>query len=245
MKLEIDKERPIITANPPPRTMSDIEDAAHDANPHAMHLTLNAANKRWERLEDGAYLRGVACKGCDATENIRAGTPALRRSAGSYPETAEMAVCTICRAMHPPSLLGRMLLPKSKRPRTRIAPTRWYAVRCRGERPRLGEDFISTACKVAAPDFNPAEDIEAIIVIAYEQAHAVEVLQQQDLELPWKVVPTTGRCEPRAEWHGLPLTVSEQAALRRVQRAERDRETQAIEAEVAQFRSELSARQRA
>jgi len=239
MKFEIDKERPVVTAKPSPRTMTDLEDAARDASPHGMYLTLHAANKRWELHEDGTYLPGVACTGCGATENKRAGTPALKRRAGSYPGTPEVAVCTICQVQHPPSVLARSLLSKSERPRSRVEPKRWYVVRCRGEKPRLGESFIQTANGVAAPDFNPDEDLEATIIIAYEQAHAVEALQQQDLELPWKVVPVTGQCEPRAKWHGLPLTISEQSALSRVQRAERRRAAAAIEIEVADFRAQL------
>ena len=243
MKSEIDKERPVITAKPPQRTMSDLEDAAFDASPHAMNLTLHAAKKRWEPHPDGQHLPGVACKGCGATENTRAGTPALRRRAGSYPGMCEAAICTICQTTHTPSALSKILLPKSERPRTRIEPTRWYFVRCKGGKARLGEDFIRTACKVAAPDFNPLEDIEALFALAYSQEHAVEALQEA--ELPYKVVPVTAHCEPLAEWHGLPLTVSEKAALKRVQRAERDRETMAIESEVANFRAQIEARRRA
>jgi len=139
-------------------------------------------------------------------------------------------------------VLARSLLPKSERPRSRVEPKRWYVVRCKGGNARLGESFIQTASRVATPDFNPDEDLEAVIVIAYEQAHAAEALQQQqDLELPWKVVPTTGQCEPRAKWHGLPLTISEQSALSRVQRAERRRAAAAIETKVANFRAELQA----
>lgn len=244
MRVTIDKTHPVVTVKPSARTMADIEDAALNESPHGMNRTLHAANKRWALHPDGAYLAGVACTGCDATTNTRAGTPALRRRAGSYPGMCEAAVCTICQAQHTPSKLARVLLTKEERPRVRIEPTRWYVVRCGGGKARIGHDFTHTATQVATSDFNPDEDLEALVVLVYDQAHAAEVLRQET-KLPWTVVPVTGSCEPRPEWHGLSLSATEQAALGRARRVQRNRDRQALESKVANFRAQLQAEQSA
>jgi len=238
MKTSTDKKKPVITITPAPRTMDDLEAQAFDALSTAMNMVLVAKGTRWDLQAGGVYLLNVPCPDCKAELNQHTGTPPLKRIAGSYPELCERATCTVCGVTFTPSALAKALLAKPNPPHRRIEPSRFYAVRCKGGAPTVGDSFITTVRRAVPADFNPAEDIEACIVMAFAIDHVVSAIQT-GLELPWIVVPTNGKGEPLDEWHGLNLTVGERSALLRVRRDARRKKSEIIEEQVREYRAQL------
>jgi hypothetical protein len=75
---------------------------------------------------------------------------------------------------------------------------------------------------------------------------ATEALRRDDFPADaYTVVPVTHELWPKARWHGQRMTMTDSEPIRLYAREQRREADKAIEAEVAQFRAELSARQRA
>jgi hypothetical protein len=89
-------------------------------------------------------------------------------------------------------------------------------------------------------------EFEAVLVRAATLDVATEAVRRDDFPSEaWVTVALMHELWPKAAWHDQPMSETDSAPIRRYQK-QRIREAEAaVEAEVQQFRDEISARQRA
>jgi hypothetical protein len=211
---------------------------------------------RVEHADDGLlYVKGLSCANpdCGADWHDRAAHPSMYYDsrAANYPGSPEFVVCTVCGFSRETAstLFGRLCTKGVSKtldrwPVTRLHSTDFVAIRCAGKQ-AVGESFRPTAELIAPKRIDLERDIEAVLIRASSLPVASEALKSADFpEEAWVTVPVTHELWPKSAWHSQPMAMTDAAPIRRHQR-QRDREAQAaVEAEVAQFRSELAQRQR-
>jgi hypothetical protein len=202
------------------------------------------------------YVTGLACAApdCGATWHDRESHPAMRYDCrgANYPGNPEFTFCTVCGfSRETASTLFERLCTKGVVKTldlwsiTRLPVIDYTAIRCAGKQ-AIGESFRATAELIAPKRFDPESDFEATLIRACSLSVANEALKGADFpEEAWTCVSVTHELDPKQRWHNEPMTETDAAPIRRYQR-QRVREAEAaVEAEVAQFRSELAQRQRA
>jgi hypothetical protein len=120
------------------------------------------------------------------------------------------------------------------------------AVRSRGKTVVSVESFQRIARAVAPSQPDLDLDFEAVLVRTCSIDVATEAVQSDSFpNEAFVVVPVAHTLWPKAAWHIQRLTMTDSEPIRLYAREQRRKANKAIENEVAQFRAELSARQRA
>jgi hypothetical protein len=127
---------------------------------------------------------------------------------------------------------------------TRLPVIDYTAIRVAGKQ-AVGESFRPTAELIAPKRIDLDRDVQATLIRACALSVASEAMKHASFpEEAWVTVPVTHDLWPKAAWHSQPMAMTDAAPIKRYQR-QRVREAEAaVEAEVAQFRSELAQRQR-
>jgi hypothetical protein len=192
-----------------------------------------------------------------ATWNNLADHPAVTymnpSNEASYPRNPRFLRCSVRGG--PPELSSgvfpRLVTKNRKQALDRYTVTAllnrdFVAVRCGGKVAVGEKSFQSCAEKVVPRRVNLDEEIEAVLIRACSIEVATEALRRDDFPPDaYTVVPVTHELWPKARWHNQPMTATDLEPIKRYRRQQRREADKAIENEVAQFRAELSARQRA
>jgi hypothetical protein len=131
-------------------------------------------------------------------------------------------------------------------PITRLVMTDYTAVRCGGKTIVTAGSFQQAAKAVTPMRVDLDSEFEAVLVRAATLDVATEAVRRDDFPSEaWVTVALMHELWPKAAWHDQPMSETDSAPIRRYQK-QRIREAEAaVEAEVQQFRDEISARQRA
>jgi hypothetical protein len=213
-----------------------------------------------ERHTDGLrYVRNLACghEACGETWNTLENHPAVAyvtpSSEVTYPRNPRHLRCTVCGGLPELSsgVFPRLVAENRKQALDRYSISKlldrdYTAIRSRGKTVVSDESFqrIARAVATSQPDLDL--DFEAVLVRTCGIDVATEAVRSDSFpNEAFVVVPVTHELWPKAAWHNERMTAPDSAPIERYRR-QQDREAQAaVEAEVQQFRDEISARQRA
>jgi hypothetical protein len=213
-----------------------------------------------ERHTDGLrYVRNLACgaDSCGETWNTLKNHPAVAyvspSSEVTYPRNPRHLRCTVCGG--PPELSSGVfprLVTKNRAKEldrysiTKLLNQDFTAVRSRGKTVVSGESFERIARAVAPSQPDLDLDFEAVLVRTCGIDVATEAVRSDSFpNEAWTVVPVAHTLWPKAVWHNQRMTATDTAGIREHAKRQRREAEKSIENEVAQFRAELSARQRA
>jgi hypothetical protein len=212
-----------------------------------------------ERHKNGhrRFVRGLDCPHCGETWSNLEDHPAVElvtpTGECSYPRNPRRLRCTVCGG--PPetssAVFPRLVTKGRAKALDRYAITKllnqdFTAVRCHGKTVISGGSFQQTAKGVVPKRLDLEGDVEAVLVRACSLDVATEALERDDFPADaWVTVPVTHELCPKAAWHSQPMTATDREPIERYRRQQRREAEAAIESEVAQFRAELVARQRA
>jgi hypothetical protein len=259
MKFTVLPNQPVVEVTLDARTAVDHRMKLLDLGPTLIDV-LQDHNCPIERHTDGRrYVRNLACghEACGATWNDLGNHPAVTyvvpSGDTSYPRNPRYLRCSVCGG--PPEksseVFPRLVTKNRKQALDRYAATALHnrdytAVRCGGKVAVGEKSFQSSAEGVVPKRVNLDTEIEAALVRACSLDVATEALRRDDFPADaYTVVPVTHELWPKARWHNQPLTATDLEPIKRYRRQQRREADKAIENEVAQFRAELSARQRA
>jgi hypothetical protein len=226
---------PVVTCDPSARDLLTYKDQKLLTGPYLTRM-LHAAGRTLVNTPHGTHVADLACPHCKEPFNVAEQRPALKVIGGTYHgdgttnDPCRLA-CNLCGHRIQADTLGAVLWPNGRSKVydahfhvTRLAYQRFPAVRY-GDKQKLGTDFTEVALSMVGKVFDPLADFEAILLLAQHRDVALAALQQSDA-LPWVVVACTPQLEPRSNWHGLKMSVSEEAQLDRVRdRAQRERQS--------------------
>jgi hypothetical protein len=258
MKFDVLSGQPVVTVTLDPRTAVDHRMKRLDLQELVPVLRDNGCSI--ERYEDGLrYVRNLACghEGCGATWNDLGKHPAMSYVTPSgdviYPRNPRYLRCTVCGG--PPetssAVFPRLVTKGRAKALDRYAITKllnqdFTAVRCHGKTVISGGSFQQTAKGVVPKRLDLEGDVEAVLVRACSLDVATEASERDDFPADaWVTVPVTHELCPKAAWHSQPMTATDREPIERYRRQQRREAEAPIESEVAQFRAELEARQRA
>jgi hypothetical protein len=207
--------------------------------------------------DDGKlYATDLVCGNtdCGAVWHDRENHPAMYYDSrgANYPGNPEHIVCTVCGySRETASTLFKRLCTKNVSktldlwPVTRLPVIDFTVVRCAGK-VAIGESFRATAEQVAPKRIDLDRDVQATLIRASSLPVASEAMKHADFpEAALVTVPVTHELWPKQRWHAQPMSETDAAPIRRYQRQRVAEAEAAVEAEVQQFRDEISARQRA
>jgi hypothetical protein len=259
MKFDVLSGQPVVEVTLDQRTAVDHCMKRLDLGPTLVRV-LQDNGCSVERYEGGhRYVRDLACghEGCGATWNDLGNHPAVSYVVPSgdmsYPRNPPYLRCSVCGG--PPELSSgvfpRLVTKCRARELDRYSITKLLnqdhtAVRSRGKTVVSGESFQRIARAVAPSQPDLDLDFEAVLVRTCGIDVATEAVRSDSFpNEAWTVVPVAHTLWPKAAWHGQRMTMTDSEPIRLYAREQRREADTAIENEVAQFRAELSARQRA
>jgi len=203
------------------------------------------------------YVPGLACPHCGATRHVLEDHPSLRyvTPAGdvSYPRNQRYLSCTVC--VGPPirnSATFTHLHPTNRAkhldryPAATLHDRDFTAVSCGGKAVVTDGSFRQTAQRVATSQPDLENGFSAVLI----RTCALDVAERALLDKgfpadAWVTVPVTADLWPAARWHSQPMNATDAAGIAEHARRQRREAAQAVEDEVAAFRREVEARQRA
>jgi hypothetical protein len=259
MKFDILTGQPVVTATLDARTAVDHRMKRLDLE-DTLRKVLADNGLPIERHTDGRrYVRGLSCghEACGETWNTLENHPAVAyvtpSSEVTYPRNPRYLRCGVCGG---PSELSSGVFPRLVTKNRKQALDRYSitkllnqdhtAVRSRGKTVVSGESFQRIARAVAPSQPDLDLDFEAALVQACSIDVATEAVRSDSFpNEAFVVVPVAHTLWPKAAWHSQRMTATDSEPIRLYAREQRREADKAIENEVAQFRAELSARQRA
>jgi hypothetical protein len=259
MKFDILTGQPVVTATLDARTAIDVRTKRLDLE-DTLRKVLADNDLPIERHEDGhRYVRGLSCgvEACGETWNTLSNHPAMRYVTPggdpSYPGNPRYLSCTVC--VGPAvrnSGLFLHLHPTNRAKHlddfscTKLHDRDFTAVRCDGKAVVTDLSFRQTAQMVAVNQPDLGSDFGATLIRACALDVAEHALQHKDFPHDAFVnVPLTSELWPKAAWHSQPMTTTDSEGIREHAKRQRREAAKSVEAEVAAFRAELKARQRA